>query len=268
MRGERADAVDLRLRRGVGSVLVPVRGLGTGAWMVARAGRGMWGRWSARDPLVVPALARDLAGFLWGPLPTLVALSLLTGLIAGISAARVLSLYHAELLVIRALIDALLRQILPLVIGVFAASGVAVAVATRLAAMRLQREIDALETMGHDPVPFALGTPVVAVLAAVPVHVAVSAVAALLGAGVPLASGANVPWRTIIALATAQPALAALATGMVKVALFALAALVVGAASGTRAVATPAELSAVGSRAFTAGLVSVFALAAAWTVLA
>lgn len=248
--------------------LSPVRGLGTGAWMVARAARGTWGRWVARDPLMAPALARDLAGFLWGPLPTLVALSLLTGLIAGVSAARVLALYHAELLVIRALVDALLRQVVPLVIGVFAASGVAVTVATRLAAMRLQREIDALETMGHDPVPFALGTPVVAVLAAVPVHVVISGIAALLGGAVPLAVGANVPWRMIASIATAQPALAAAATGMAKVFAFALAALIVGAAAGTHPVATPAALSAVGSRAFTAGLLSVFALAAAWTVLA
>jgi ABC-type transporter Mla maintaining outer membrane lipid asymmetry permease subunit MlaE len=180
----------------------------------------------------------------------------------------VLALYHAELLVIRALVDALLRQVVPLVIGVFAASGVAVTVATRLAAMRLQREIDALETMGHDPVPFALGTPVVAVLAAVPVHVVISGIAALLGGAVPLTTSANVPWRMIASIATAQPALAGAATGMAKVFAFALAALIVGAAAGTRPVATPAALSAVGSRAFTAGLLSVFALAAVWTVLA
>ncbi|MGJ3627523.1 hypothetical protein AB5I41_12150 [Sphingomonas sp. MMS24-JH45] len=107
------------------------------------------------------------------------------------------------------------------------------------------------------PSPFALGTPVVAVLAALQVHVVVAAVAALLGAGVPLANAANVPWRTIVGIATAQPALAAMATGMAKVALFAepprwSSAQLLGRARS----ATPAELSSVGSRAFTAGLVA------------
>ncbi|MGJ3627524.1 hypothetical protein AB5I41_12155 [Sphingomonas sp. MMS24-JH45] len=128
-RGRARDRHRRRPHGGGGAMdaLRPVRAAGTGAWMVAPATRGTWGRWEARDPLVAPALARDLAGFMWGPLPTLVVLSLLTGLIAGISAGRFLALYHAELLVIRALVDALLRQVLPLVIGVFAASGVAVA---------------------------------------------------------------------------------------------------------------------------------------------
>jgi hypothetical protein len=96
----------------------------------------------------------------------------------------------------------------------------------------------------------------------------IAGAAALLGGAMPLTASANVPWRTIASIATAQPALAAAATGMAKVFAFALAALIVGAAAGTRPVTTPAALSAVGSRAFTAGLLSVFALAAVWTVLA
>ncbi|WP_239024717.1 ABC transporter permease [Sphingomonas corticis] len=249
-------------------MMAVLRGAGSGAWLVARAARGTWTRWNTGDALLAPALARDLARFLWTPVPTVVALSLLTGVIAGLSAARVLALYHAELLVLRALVDALLRQVLPLVVGIFAASGVAVAVANRLGAMSLQREIDALETMGHDPVPFALGTPVIAVAAAVPVHMVLASVAALLGAGLLLAAGANVPWRMIVGIATAQPAVAALATGMAKVALFSLLALMAGAATGARRVATPAELSAAGARAFTRGLLCVFGAAAMWTALA
>lgn len=245
-----------------------VRGAGTGTWMVARALEGMAHRAITRDPLATPALARDLARFLWGPLPTLIALAALSGVIAGTSAARVLALYHAELLVVRALVDAMLRQVLPLVIGVFGASGVAVAIATRLGAMRLAREIDALEVLGHDPVPFALGAPAVAVLVAVPVHVVAAALAALLGAGVPLAASANISWRVLAAIAVEQPAMAALATGMAKVTLFTLLALAVGSAVGTRRVTTPADLSALGTSAFTIGLVSVFAAAALWTALA
>lgn len=245
-----------------------VRAIGTGAWMTARALAGMAGRAARRDPLAAPALARDMARFVWGPLPTLVILALLTGAIAGISAVRLLALYHAELVVMRGLIDALLRQILPLLVGVFGASGVAVAIATRLGAMSLAREIDALEVLGHDPVPFALGAPVVAVIAAVPVQVVVVALAALIGAGTPLALSAHVPWRAIAAVAFAQPAAAALATGMAKVLLFTLIAVGVGSATGLARIDTPAQLSALGSRAFTIGLVGVFAAAALWTALA
>lgn len=245
-----------------------LRPIGTGTWMTARALEGMARRTIARDPLAAPALARDLARFLWGPLPTLITLAGLTGIIAGISAARILALYHAELLVLRALVDALLRQVLPLVIGVFGASGVAVAVATRLGAMRLAREIDALEILGEDPVPFVLGPPALSVLAAVPVHIVAAALTALLGAGVPLVMSANISWRVLIGLALEQPAMAALAVGMAKVALFTLIAFVVGSTVGTRPVATPADLSHLGTRAFTAGLVSVFAAAAIWTALA
>lgn len=245
-----------------------LRAGGNGVWLVWHGARGFAQMLWRRDPLASAGLAEAMGRFIWAPVPTLLGLALLTGLIAGVAAAHVLAVYNAPLLIVAALADALMRQILPLVVGVFASGSVSVELASRLGAMSLAREIDALEAMGRDPVPRLLGPPVLAVLLASPVHMLLAAVAALLGAGALVHGWTNLATSEFAAIVVNRAIGHALVTGMAKALLFAGIALVVGAAVGAQAVRAPAEIGRRAGRAFTAGLLAIFAAASLWTILA
>ena len=245
-----------------------VRSIGTGVWLVCQAARGVWRAALAGDPLAELGLGEALAQFVWRPLPTLMALSLLVGVISGTSVASVLAVYNAEALMIGALAEVLLRQVLPLIVGIFASGSISVELSARLGAMSLANEVDALDAMGHDPVAYILGPPVAAVLAASPVHLLFAALSALIGAGLPLHLSANVGWIELGHLALSDRAVSALLVGMAKAVLFSVIAFAVGATIGSRPVRIPATIGRHAGQAFTAGLLGIFAAAALWAVLA
>jgi len=244
-----------------------LRFAGHAVWLTGRAGQGMAGRLLAGDPLAVRALAEAVRQFVWTPLPTLLALSALVGLIAGILVTRVLAVYNADSVVVGALDATLLRQVLPLVVGIFASGSVAVELTARLGAMSLANEIDALESLGHDPVGHVLGPPLVAILAAAPLHMALAAIAALLGAGLPLSFGANLGWHALMRMALAKPVAAALLAGIAKAVVFAWLAFAVGSTIGAAPIRRPAEIGRRTRRAFTVGLLATFSTAALWVAL-
>ncbi len=131
--------------------------IGAGAWLTVRAALGMGRRLIAGDALAQRQLADGLPLHVWRPLRTLLPLAALAGIIAGIGAARLLALYNAQIPVLGALAEIVLRDIVPLLVGLFACGSVSVALSSRLGAMALNREIDALEALGRDPVAHALG---------------------------------------------------------------------------------------------------------------
>ena len=245
-----------------------LRSIGTAVWLVWRAARGIWLRCWQRDPLAVPGLAQAIARFVWGPLPTIAALSALIGLLSGVLVARILSAYNAELLVIGTLVDVLFRQVLPLVIGIFVSGGIAVELTARLGAMTLANEIEALESMGHDPAAFVLGPQLLAIVIASPLHMAVAAAAAAVAAWVPIHLSADIPWRELVQIVLSDKVRSALLTGVAKSLLFALIAFAVGAATGSRAVRVPSDIGRGVSLAFRTGLLAIFAAATLWVSLA
>lgn len=245
-----------------------IAAIGAGAWLTLRAARGMGQRLIAGDALAQRQLADGLPLHIWRPLRTLLPLAALAGMIAGIGAARLLTLYNAQIPVLSALAQILLRDIVPLLVGLFASGSVSVAIAARLGAMALNREIDALEALGRDPVAHALGPALVAVLLSTPIHMALAGVAAILGCALPLSLIANVGWPLWAGFAVSHDAARAMLTGMAKVLLYALIAFAVGSAVGARPVRSPADIGRRAITAFTAGLLGIFAAAALWTGLA
>ncbi|WP_353230182.1 ABC transporter permease [Novosphingobium sp.] len=244
-----------------------VRGIGTGAWLTARALRGVWAPLWTGDPLVEAGMTDSLARFTWGPLPTLSVLAALTGVIAGVSVGRLLQSYDAPLLILGALDTVLLREVLPLIVGVFASGSVSVELSSRLGAMSLAREIDAIEAMGHDPVPRVLGPPIIAVLVASPVHMLAVAAAALAGTMVPVHLAAHVAYRDMAAIAVSAASGHALLIGMAKALLFACLAFGVGATIGAAPVRVPTGIGRNAGRAFVTGLLAIFVAAALWSAL-
>lgn len=241
--------------------------IGAGAWLTMRAGTGMGQRVIAGDGLAGRQLADGLPLHVWRPLRTLLPLAMLAGLIAGIGAARLLALYNAQIPVLSALAEIMLRDIVPLLVGLFACGSVTVALSSRLGAMALNREIDALEALGRDPVAHVLGPPLVAVLLSAPIHMALGGIAAIVGCALPLAMIANVGWALWAGFAFSHDAAQAMLTGMAKLLLYALIAFGVGSAVGARPVRSPADIGRRATTAFTAGLLGIFSAAALWTAL-
>ncbi|WP_145199233.1 ABC transporter permease [Sphingobium sp. B2] len=245
-----------------------VAAVGAGLWLIGRAARGMARRLVAGDRLAQRQLADSLPLHVWRPLRTLLPLATLAGMIAGIGAARLLALYNAQIPVQSALAETLLRDIVPLLVGLFASGSVSVALSSRLGAMSLNREIDALEALGRDPVGHALGPALVAVLLSVPIHMMLAGLAALVGCALPLRLIANIGWAQWAGFAFSHEAAGAMLTGMAKVLVYALIAFGVGGAVGARPVRSPADIGRRATTAFTAGLLGIFAAAVLWTALA
>ncbi|NML11110.1 ABC transporter permease [Sphingobium sp. AR-3-1] len=244
-----------------------IAAIGAGAWLTVRAATGMGRRIIAGDALAQRQLADGLPLHVWRPLRTLLPLAALAGIIAGIGAARLLALYNAQIPVLGALAEILLRDIVPLLVGLFACGSVSVALSSRLGAMALNREIDALEALGRDPVAHALGPALAAVLLSAPIHMLLGGIAAVIGCGVPLALIANVGWPLWSGFAFSHDAAGAMLTGMAKLLVYALIAFGVGSAVGAKPVRSPADIGRRATTAFTAGLLGIFSAAALWTAL-
>jgi ABC-type transporter Mla maintaining outer membrane lipid asymmetry permease subunit MlaE len=246
----------------------PVAASGAGLWLTARAASGLARRLWRGEPLAQRQLADSLPVHVWRPLRTLLPLAALAGIIAGIGAARLLALYNAQIPVLTALAILLLRDVVPLLVGLFACGSVSVALAARLGAMSLAREIDALEALGRDPAAHALGPALGAVLLSAPIHMSLAGLAAIAGCGLPLGLIANVGWALWAGFALSHDAAQAALTGMGKLLLYALIAFIVGSAVGAKPVRAPADIGRRAITAFTAGLLGIFTAAAIWTALA
>lgn len=244
-----------------------VRALGTAGWLVVRAGTGL-----AREAFEADALTRDrfAASFLryaWAPLPVLLGLALLAGLVAGTIGTRLLALDNAQYLIVPLLLRTLCGDVVPLLCGLFAAGRVSVDLAARLATTGLMREIDALEALGRDPVRHLLSPALAGVVIAVPIQTAGAAIVAVVATGAALRLDGAIDWPAFLHLASAEPVARAAMLGMAKTLLFALIAFGVGAAVGSREARGASGIGRSATTAFTIGLLGIFAADALWTIL-
>lgn len=244
-----------------------LRELGAGVWLLGRAGQGLALDFAEGDQLARRRLAEALSVYCWRPLPMLALLAALTGLIAGVTGAHVLNIYHADRTIAPALVQTLASQVCPILVGVFAAGRVSVELAARLGGMQLGRELEALETLGRDPARYVLAPCIGAVAAAAPIHACVTFIAAWACVGLALQPGAVVPWGSYLALTLNDTTARAVLTCVAKSAAFLLIATGVGATTGSLEARSPADLGARSTTAFTAGLLGVFILAAVWAAL-
>ncbi len=245
-----------------------VEEIGAGVWLTVRGAQGFVSDCIDADDLSRDRLATALRVYVWQPLPMLAALAALIGLIVGALTSQALRRFHAEFAIEPAVARAVARDVVPLVVGVFASGRVSVELAARLGGMRLGRELDALEILGHDPARYVLAPALVAVMAAAPLHMLVASACAWGAAGAALQLGAVTPWGRLIDLTLDNETARAALTGVVKSLLFSVLALGVGASVGSRDVRGPAAIGGQATTAFTWGLLAVFAADAVWTALA
>jgi phospholipid/cholesterol/gamma-HCH transport system permease protein len=113
--------------------------------------------------------------------PIVCMLLFLVGVTISISSAEQLQLFGAEIYIADLVGYAMLRELVPLMVGVILAGKVGAAVTAELASMTVLEEVDALKTMGVVPEKFLMVPRLLAITLAVPLLVALADVVGILG---------------------------------------------------------------------------------------
>jgi len=113
--------------------------------------------------------------------PIVCMLLFLVGVTISISSAKQLQLFGADIYIADLVGYAMLRELVPLMVGVILAGKVGAAITAELASMTVLEEVDALKTMGVVPEKFLMVPRLLAITLAVPLLVALADVVGILG---------------------------------------------------------------------------------------
>jgi phospholipid/cholesterol/gamma-HCH transport system permease protein len=127
--------------------------------------------------------------------PIVVLTGLFTGMVLALQASVQLAPFGATLFVGRFVAASMLRELGPVLSGIMVAGRVGAGIAAELGAMRVTEQIDALETMGADPVRVLVLPRLVAAALALPVLALIADAAGLAGAALVSATFLGVPFR-------------------------------------------------------------------------
>lgn len=213
-------------------------------------------RW--RDTL---AIAHE-AGVRAAPIVALIAF--LIGVILAFQGATALQRFGAEVFVADLVGLALLRELAPLMTAILLAGRSGAAFAAEIGSMKVDEEIDALTTMGFDPVRFLVVSRVLATVAVVPVLTLFADLIGLIGGALVMLSF-DVSWTTYYRQVTTIVGLSDLYTGLGKSLVFGLLVAGVGCLRGLQ---TGTGASAVGLSATSAVVSGIVLIVAADGVFA
>ena len=199
-----------------------------------------------------------------GGAPISIGIGLLLGLILAFESAAALQMFGAEVYVADLLAIGLFRELGPLITAIILAGRSGSAFAAEIGTMKVDEELDALRTMGLEPVRFLVMPRVVAATLAMPVLTIFCELSGLVG-GVLVLRMMDVPpvvyWKHVISATTPFMILFGLAKG----ALFGFITAMVGCGAGMN---TKSTADGVGVAATRAVVNSIIAIAIADGVLA
>jgi phospholipid/cholesterol/gamma-HCH transport system permease protein len=157
------------------------------AWQIARAfpgGRGAGSRLLAQlDAVGVRSV------------PIVLLTGLFTGMVLALQASVQLAPFGATLFVGRFVAASMLRELGPVLSGIMVAGRVGAGIAAELGAMRVTEQLDALETLGAEPIRVLALPRVVAAALTVPVLALLADAAGLAGAALVSSAYLGVPLR-------------------------------------------------------------------------
>lgn len=222
---------------------------------LARPGRVRW-----RDVMTIAAAAGIDA------LPIVCLLGFLIGMILGFQSAIPLRQFGADLFVANLVSLSVLREIGPLMTAVILAGRSGSAFAAELGTMRVQEEIDALTTMGLDPVRFLVVPRLIAAVTMAPLLAIFLDVAGLIGGGVVMLSFGYPPsvYITQVALA-ARPG--DMLGGLVKALVFGLLIAGIGCLRGLQTGRGASAVGASTTSAVVSGLILIVLADGVFSVL-
>ena len=177
------------------------------AWAAVRAwpgGRGAGARLLAQvDAIGVKSL------------PIVLLTGLFTGMVLALQASVQLAPFGATLFVGRFVAASMLRELGPVLSGIMVAGRVGAGIAAELGAMKVTEQLDALETLGAEPVRVLVLPRVLAAAITVPCLALIADLAGLVGASIVSAAYLGVPFRAFWAAAEEQVALDGFVAGVI-----------------------------------------------------
>jgi len=205
-------------------------------------------RW--RDVLLVAEKAGANA------LPIIALISFLVGLIMAFQGAIPMKQFGVEIYVADLIALSVLRELGPLMTAIIIAGRSGSAFAAEIGTMKVNEEIDALSTMGLDPVRFLVITRVIAALAVTPLLTVFANIIGLIGGSIPLLS-MGYPLASYINHVLSAADYVDLLGGLLKSVVFGVMIAGIGCLQGLR---TRTGASAVGdsaTRAVVTGLIGI-----------
>ena len=209
---------------------------------------------SSVDWRSLPRLIQEIGA---DALPVTSAANLLVGLIIGFLGVSQLERFGAVARVPELVVVAHLRELGPLVTAIVVAGRSGAGLASEIATMKVSEEIDALRSMGFDPVRWLVVPRCLALVVTVPLLTWIGDVLALVGGLVATVVMTQMTPRAYI-LATAHAITAShLLTGLVKTPFLALA---IGMIACGQGLLTRGGAAAVGARTTTAVVLAIFSV--------
>ncbi|WP_026287769.1 ABC transporter permease [Thioalkalivibrio sp. ALJ24] len=243
--------------------VTPVRGDRRAGWRhrtvqaVGKVGRAGW-----EQMAFIGELGRALMRALWHPrqvrwsdtlrvaeaagfraLPIVSLIAFLMGVILAFQSAIAMRQFGGEIFVANLVAVSLFRELGPLMMAILLAGRSGAAFAAEIGTMKVNEEVNALQTMALDPVRFLVVPKVLAGILVAPLLALYANLIGLLGAGLVL-QGFGIPWVAFFNQVTGAVSLSDLFSGLFKAGVFGLLVASVGCLRGLQ---TGNGAAAVGS---------------------
>lgn len=180
----------------------------------------------------------------------------LLGVILAFQCAAALQMFGVEVYVSDMLVIALFRELGPVVTAIVLAGRSGSAFAAEIGTMKVNEELDALRTMGLNPIRFLVLPRLAAVTAAMPVLTIFSELAGLLGGQIVL-QAMNVPSAIFWQHAVSSGTVFMIVFGLVKSAFFGMLVGLIGCGAGLRTRSTADGVGRSATSAVVGGMVAI-----------
>jgi len=175
--------VRLSERIGRGTVS-SIEGIGHGASLLAESIYWTCLGWRKNQPVRLSAVFSEMMEIGIHAIPIVLVLSAAIGIMLAIQGIHTLRIFGAESRVVIGIAFSVVREFAPLITGILVAGRSGSALAARLGTMKINEEVDALTSMGINPVRFLVAPALLAMLIMLPALTFFSDFISLFAAGV------------------------------------------------------------------------------------
>jgi phospholipid/cholesterol/gamma-HCH transport system permease protein len=187
-------------------------------------------------------------------LPIVALISFLLGMILAFQSAIPMRRFGAEIFVADLIGLAMLRELGPLMTAILLAGRSGAAFAAEIGTMRVNQEVDALQTMGLDPVRFLVAPRIIAAIMMTPLLTLFANVIGLLGGAVTMQTF-GIPFLTFFREADSAVNLDDFFAGFVKSFVFAILVAGIGCLRGLQTTAGASAVGDAATRAVVSGII-------------
>lgn len=175
----------MRLAERVGRGTVSgIEGIGHGASLLAESVYWICLGWLRNQPVRLPAVFSEMMEIGIRAIPIVAVLSAAIGMMLAIQGIHTLKIFGAESRVVVGIAFSVVREFAPLITGILIAGRSGSALAARLGTMKINEEVDALTSMGVNPVRFLVVPALLAMLIMLPALTFFSDLVSLFAAGI------------------------------------------------------------------------------------